>query len=66
MLNINCANDCSDEDCNKCCKRGIILRCPPGCEFFEDSYCDMPYYLKEQRDKLMKKLKESNKSGKKD
>lgn len=61
VLNINCRHDCSDEDCYKCCKRGIVLRCPSDCEYFEDAICDMPDNLKEQREELINKLKESNK-----
>lgn len=35
-LNDRCKNNVSDDDCYKCMKLGIIVRCPVGCEDFED------------------------------
>lgn len=36
--NHSCANECGDEDCGKCMKRGIIFSCPPDCTDFEPNF----------------------------
>ena len=35
-LNYLCKYDVSDDDCQKCLKRGIISHCPEICPDFED------------------------------
>lgn len=34
MLNCACYNDVSDDDCYKCLKYGIIVRCEINCPYF--------------------------------
>ena len=36
--NYGCANECGDEDCGKCMKRGIIFECPPDCADYEPNF----------------------------
>ena len=36
--NYSCANECGDEDCGKCMKRGIIMECPPDCTDYEPNW----------------------------
>lgn len=36
--NHSCANECGDEDCGKCMKRGIIMECPPDCTDYEPNF----------------------------
>lgn len=36
--NYSCANECGDEDCGKCMKRGIIMECPPDCTDYEPNF----------------------------
>ena len=48
-----CKNDLSDEDCKKCSKCGIILKCPVNCQYFEDIRKDMTPEILEERARLM-------------
>lgn len=55
-LNYLCGHDVSDEDCNKCMKKGILFRCPANCEFFDDVRKRMTEEQKQERAVLMEKL----------
>lgn len=52
-LNYLCKHDISDEDCYKCIKKGIVLRCPSSCPDFEDVRADMSKAQLDERQKLM-------------
>jgi hypothetical protein len=45
-LNYFCINNVSDEDCNKCMKFGIKVRCPDNCEYFDDERNHMPEWAR--------------------
>ena len=55
-LNYLCRHDVSDEDCYKCMKRGIVMRCPENCEYFDDRRKGMSEAQLKERAELMKKL----------
>ena len=52
-LNHLCANDVSDDDCNKCMVHGIIFRCPHFCQDFEDIRGSMSAAMLAERERLM-------------
>lgn len=36
-MNEDCIYNVSDEDCNKCFKKGIVMRCDWPCEYYRRS-----------------------------
>ena len=55
-LNYLCLNDVSDDDCYKCMKHGIVLRCPAACPDFDDRRKYMTPKQLEERAKLMEMM----------
>ena len=55
-LNYLCENDCSDDDCYRCLKRGIIFGCPKDCPDFVDARSKMSPEMLAERERLMKIL----------
>ena len=56
MLNYLCTHDVSDEDCYKCEKHGLVLRCPEKCLDFDDKRKYMDEETLKIRKELMDKL----------